>query len=291
MSEDNTTRLSAISLVSNISFAAIKVFVGLAGNSFALIADGIESLADVLSSIVVLSGLRVSRKDPDHDHPWGHGKAEAIATLLAGIGLLASAGIIIYSASKGIRSPDEAPAIFTIPVLIGIIFFKHWLYRALAKGGKKHDSLALQAEAWHHLSDSLTSFGVLVGMAIAVFAGPGFEMADEVAALVVTLLIIYNALRLIRPSLDELMDRRIEDFRMHEIEEIAAGIDGIENLETITIRRSGRGFVAEIHMEVPPALTVEKSHYLSHLFKDRLLENKALKLTHVIIHVEPYDGD
>ena len=288
MREDNASRLGAISLVSNVSFAAIKLLVGAVGNSFALIADGIESLADVLSSVIVWSGLKVSSKEADHEHPYGHGKAEAIATLLAGTGLLVSAGIIAVNAIRELANPGNVPAAYTVPALIVIILAKHWLYLILIKKGKQLDSLALKAEAWHHLSDSLTSLGVLMGLIIAVFAGPRFGIADEVAALIVTTLIVFNALRLIRPALDELMDRRIEDFRIALIEQIAAEMDGIENLETITIRRSGRGYVAEIHMEVDPGLTVKKSHHLSHQLKDQLLEHRQLNLIHAVMHVEPF---
>jgi cation diffusion facilitator family transporter len=290
MSEDTTTRLGAVSLVSNVSFAVIKMLVGFVGNSFALIADGIESMADVLSSVVVWSGLRVSGKEADHEHPYGHGKAEAISTLLAGVGLLMSAGIIGYHAVKEIVSPHSAPALFTVPVLIAIIVAKQWLYLTLSKGSRQHNSMALKAEAWHHLSDSLTSFGVLIGLVIAVFAGPGFEAADDIAALAVTILIIYNGIRIMLPAMDELMDKRIEDFRITLIEQIASEIDGIENLETVTLRRSGAGYVAEIHMEVPPSFTVEKSHELSHRLKDRLLLHKELKIIHAVMHVEPYNG-
>jgi cation diffusion facilitator family transporter len=290
MNGDTTTRLGAVSLVSNISLAAIKLLVGFIGNSFALVADGIESLADVLSSTVVWSSLRVSQKKADHEHPYGHGKAEAIATLVAGIGLIVSAGIIAYHAIREIMTPHSVPALFTIPVLIAIIAAKQWLYHALSKSGKKHDSMALKAEAWHHLGDSLTSLGVLGGVAVAVFAGPGYEMADDVAALGLTLLILYNAVRLIMPAMDELMDRRIEDHRIGFIEQIASEIEDIKRLETITIRRSGRGYVAEIHMEVDPLLTVERSHHLSHQFKDQLLDHDELRLIHAVMHVEPFKG-
>jgi cation diffusion facilitator family transporter len=262
MSDDAATRLGAVSLVSNISFAAIKLLVGVIGNSFALIADGIESLADVLSSVIVWSGLKVSGKEADHEHPYG----------------------------RELANPGNVPAAYTVPVLIVIILAKHWLYLILIKKGKQLDSLALKAEAWHHLSDSLTSLGVLVGLILAVFAGPGFGIADDVAALLVTLLIVINAIRLIRPALDELMDRRIEDHGIEIIEQIASKINGIEQLETITIRRSGRGFVAEIHLEVDPYLTVEKSHHLSHLLKDQLLADKELRLTHAVMHVEPFEA-
>ncbi len=276
-----------MSLLANISLAGVKLLVGFIGNSFALIADGIESLADIVSSAIVWTGVRISDKSADHDHPYGHGKAEAIAALLASVGLLVSAGFIAYNAIHEISSPHQAPALFTIPFLVVIIGIKEWLHFSLLRSGNRMDSGALRAEAWHHRSDSLTSLGVLVGISFAIFAGPGYEKVDDIAALLVTILIVYNAFRIARPALDELMDKRVEDFRIEVIDQISRSIDGIECLETIVVRRSGREFVAEIHMEVAPEMSIEKGHRLSHQLKDALFAARELRLTHVVVHVEP----
>lgn len=291
MSGSSPTRLSSISLLANVSLAGLKMIVGLLGNSFALIADGIESLADVLSSFIVRTGLIAASKDADHEHPFGHGKAEAVATLLAGVGLFVSAILISVNAIREIITPHKAPEFFTIPALIGIIVVKEWLHYVLVKGSEKHDSTALKAEAWHHRSDALTSLGVLAGIGIALFAGPGFEIADDVAALLVSGLIVYNAVRIVRPAIDELMDRRVEDFRIHEIEALADSIEGIEQLETILLRRSGRHFVAEIHMEVDRSMTVEHAHELSHELKEKVLACEKLRVVHAVMHIEPFAGE
>lgn len=267
--------------------ACVKMLVGFFGNSFALIADGIESLADVVSSAIVWTGVRISEKGADYEHPFGHGKAEAIAALLASVGLLVSAGIIAVSAVGEIVTPHHAPELFTVPVLVAIIAVKEWLYFILKKANRTHGSGALKAEAWHHRSDSLTSLGVLLGVGVAVFAGPGYAFADDVAALLVTLLIVFNAFRIARPALDELMDRRVEGVTVKRVEEVASGIEGIEGLETVLIRRMGRGLAAEIHMEVDPAMTVREGHALSHALKRGLLENEGLALEHVVVHIEP----
>lgn len=280
-------RLSMISLLANVSLAGVKLLVGFFGNSFALIADGVESLADVVSSMIVWTGVRISGKSADHDHPYGHGKAEAIAALFASVGLLVSAAFIGGHAILEIMTPHHVPALFTIPVLVGIVLVKEWLHCVLWRSGDRVGSGALKAEAWHHRSDSLTSLGVLIGICIAIFAGPGFEAADDVAALMVTGLIVFNAFRIARPSLDELMDKRVEDFRIDAIDRISRSIVGIECLETVVLRRSGRGFVVEIHMEVDPEMTIDEAHRLSHRLKDALLADGKLRLTHVVVHVEP----
>ncbi|MDQ8187103.1 cation diffusion facilitator family transporter [Pelagicoccus sp. SDUM812002] len=281
-------RLSTLSLLANISLAGVKLLVGFFGNSFALIADGIESLADIVSSAIVWTGVRISDKSADHDHPYGHGKAEAIAALLASVGLLVSATFIGVNAVREILVPHHTPALFTVPVLVVIVLIKEWLHHVLLHSGRRMESGALKAEALHHRSDSLTSLGVLVGIGIAIFAGPGFEAADDIAALLVTVLIVYNAIRIARPALDELMDKRVEDFRIDAIDKLSRAITGIECLETIVVRRSGREFVAEIHMEVAPEMSIEKGHRLSHQLKDALLADPSLRLTHVVVHVEPF---
>ncbi len=284
---DDTSHLGGVSLLANISLAGIKLLVGFFGNSFALIADGIESLADVVSSAIVWTGLRISQKEADYEHPYGHGKAEAIAALLASVGLLISAGIIALNAVREIVSPQNAPALFTVPVLVGIILVKEWLYRVLTKANEDADSVALKAEAWHHRSDSLTSLGVLIGIAIAIFAGPGYEAGDDIAALLVTVLIVYNAFRIARPALDELMDSRVEGHQVARVSELADSIVGIERLETVMIRRTGRSFAAEIHMEVAPDMSVKEGHRISHELKEVLIEDSGLGLAHVVVHVEP----
>lgn len=285
--EKDASKLSGMSLIANVSLACLKMLVGFFGNSFALIADGIESLADVVSSAIVWTGIRISEKDADHEHPFGHGKAEAIAALLASVGLLVSAGIIAVNAIREIVTPHHAPALFTVPVIVGIIAIKEWLHHVLAKAAGRLDSGALKAEAWHHRSDSLTSLGVLVGVGIAVYAGPNYAFADDVAALLVTILIVFNAIKIARPALDELMDKRVEGDSVRHVEVIASALEGIEGLETVMIRRAGPRYAAEIHMEVDPEMTVERAHALSHEFKSALQESEDLKLDHVVVHVEP----
>lgn len=280
--------IGAVSFIANISLAAVKILVGVAGSSYALIADGIESLADCVSSLIVWNGLRVGGRGPDHDHPYGHGKAEAVAALLAGVGLLVSAGIIAWNALGEILSTHEAPALFTVPALLGIILTKEGLFHMVLRKARKHDSGALYAEAWHHRSDSLTSLGVLLGVVIAVFAGPRFAFFDDLAALLVTGLIVYNALRIGRPALDELMDRRIEDLQARRILETINTVPGVLDVETLIVRRSGRGYLVDVHLQVDPAITVEAGHQIAHDLKDRLIRLEHPSVQHVTTHVEPY---
>ena len=281
-------RVGAFSFLANISLAALKILVGAIGNSYALIADGIESVADCLSSLIVWNGLRVASIKPDHDHPYGHGKAEALAALLAAGGLVLSAIIIFWHAVREILSSHSAPALFTVPAMVIIILVKEALYQVTQRAAKRHDSTALLAEAWHHRSDSLTSLGVLTGVVIAVFAGPQFAYFDDLAACAVTFLILYNAWKIARPSLDELMDRRIEGKQHQAILRTIQSVEGVLGVETLIVRRSGPDFLVEVHLEVYPLITVDAGHQIAHAVKDRLLEMESPRVQHVITHVEPH---
>lgn len=280
--------IGALSFISNISLAAVKILVGSVGSSYALIADGIESLADCVSSFIVWNGLRVGGREPDHEHPYGHGKAEAVAALLAATGLLVSAMIIAWHAAGELFTPQNSPALFTLPALACIILAKEGLFRFTLRGAQRHDSGALRAEAWHHRSDSLTSLGVLVGILIAVVAGPEYAYFDDLAALMVTGLILYNALRIARPALDELMDRRIEDAHARSIYEEIQQVHGVIDIETLIVRRSGRAFIVDVHIEVDPLITVDQGHRIAHAVKDRLLGLEEPRILHVTTHVEPH---
>ncbi len=287
MSSSDASNASMVSLVSNVVMACLKILVGFAGSSYALIADGIESLADCVSSLIVWSGLRVGSRKPDSDHPYGHGKAEAIATLMAGIGLLLSGGLIAYQAVHEIIVPQAPPALFTVPALITIIIIKEVLFHYLRRQATKHDSGALLAEAWHHRSDSLTSLCVLVGLCMAVFLGPQFAIADDVAALLVTILIFRNGLRIMSPAIDELMDRRIEGDRFEEVLAVVENTPGVESVETLWIRRSGRRYHVDVHLEVDPEITVREGHDIAHHVKDRLIAMTTIDIEFVGTHVEP----
>ena len=281
-------KIGAFSLLANVSLAALKILVGAVGNSYALIADGIESVADCLSSLIVWNGLRVSAIQADRDHPYGHGKAEALAALLASIGLVFSAGIIFWHAINEIFSNHQTPALFTVPAMILIISIKEALYQYTLRAAVRHDSTALQAEAWHHRSDSLTSLGVLAGIIIAVSAGPNYAYFDDLAASAVTFLILFNAWKIAKPAMDELMDRRIEGQDHRDIFALVCQTPGVLEVETLIARRSGRGYLVEVHLVVDPEITVNEGHLIAHRVKDHLLASDSPKVLHVTTHVEPH---
>lgn len=287
MSEQSPQSFGAVSAVSNLAFATGKILVGVAGQSYALIADGIESTADVFSSLVVWNGLRIASRGPDAQHPYGHGKAESIAGLVAACALVVSAVVISVNAIRELLSPHQAPAPFVIPALIVIIAGKEALFRWLIKGSENANSSALKIEAWHHRLDSLTSLGVLVGVCVAVFAGDRFAGADDVAALLVSGLIVFNAFHLAKPAIDELLDRNVEGKVAERILQIATETPGVVRLESLQARKSGAHYLLDIHLEVDGNLTVRAGHDIAHALKDRLLNQREFRIGHVMTHVEP----
>jgi cation diffusion facilitator family transporter len=281
-------RASGTSLALNLILAGVKIATGVAGNSYALVADGIESTVDVLSSLVVWGGLRLSRRPPDRTHPYGHGKAESIAGILVAASLLGAAALIVGQSVREIRTPHHAPAWFTLPVLLGVVVLKETMFRYLHRTGDHLESTSLRADAWHHRSDALTSLAAFVGITIALVGGPGYETADDWAALAACTVIVFNAVRLARPAVDEVMDAAIPPETVAEIRSIAAGTPGVAAVEKCRVRKSGLGLLMDIHVEVDPELTVREGHSIGHRVADRLKDGRH-PIVDVVVHVEPAD--
>jgi len=227
---DKGVEASGAAIATNIMLAVIKIITGIVGNSFALIADGIESTTDVVSSVLVRSSLIFSTKPPDEKHPFGHGKAESLTGLFIALLLLSAAIIIIIQSIQEIAIPHSSPAWYTLPVLVVIIIIKESLYRYILKVGNNLDSTSLKSDAWHHRSDSLTSIAALIGISIALIGGAGYEVADDWAALFACAIIIYNAIRLIRPAFDEVMDASVPKNIEKSIKDIAKNVDGVKDI-------------------------------------------------------------
>ena len=279
-------RASGISLALNLVLAGIKISVGLAGNSYALVADGIESTVDIVSSLAVWGGLRFSRRPPDDTHPYGHGKAESMAAVFVAIALLAAAVIIAVQSIREINTPHHAPAWFTLPVLVGVVAVKETMFRWLERKGRRIRSSALKADAWHHRSDAFTSLAAFVGISVALVGGDGYEAADDWAALAACLVIAFNGIRLLRPAVDEVMDAAVPDPTLEEIREVAAAVEGVAGVEKCRARKSGTELLVDIHIEVDPDLTVRDGHAIGHRVVDRLRATEH-PIHDVLVHVEP----
>ncbi len=279
-------RASLTSVLVSVCLGAVKIIAGIIGNSYALIADGIESMLDVVSSLVVAGSLKLAAQPPDEDYPFGYGKVEPAAAMAVSIGLLAAAVGITIQSIREIRYPHHAPAAFTLVVLILVVITKELLFRFLLRTGQSIDSGAVQTDAWHHRSDSLTSIAAFIGISIALLAGKGYESADDWAALFAAGVIAYNGVRLLRNAWREMMDASLPESVIEEIREISRHVEGVNGIDMCRVRKSGLGLWVDIHVEVPGDISVREGHSISHRVKDALLASKH-HVMDVVVHVEP----
>lgn len=281
---------SGTSVAVNIILAVVKVATGLVGHSYALVADGIESTADVISSVIVWSGLRYSARPPDRTHPYGHGKAESLAGVAVPIFLLVAAAVIALQSVRTILSPGRIPAWYTLVVLGLVILVKEWMFRRLDRTGREIESTSLKGDAWHHRSDALTSLAAFLGISVALVGGPRYASADGWAALVAAGFIFTNGIRLLRPAVDEVMDAAVDEETLGKIRTFAEGVRGVVEVEKCRARKSGLGLLTDIHVVVDGKISVREGHKIGHDVKDRLV-GSGLGVYDVVVHVEPNELD
>ena len=277
-----------VGIFTNLTLAFVKGITGAVGNSYALIADAIESLSDVITSIIVYSGLRIAVKPPDEDHPYGHGKAEPITAAVVSIALMIAAVVIIIQSIHEIVTPHKAPAAFTLYVLAGVIFVKEGLFRFVFKVGESIESGAVKSDAWHHRSDAITSGAVFIGISIALIGGDGYESADDWSALIASFIIIFNAYRLFKPAVKELMDSSPSPEVQDKIRTKALKVDGVIALDKCRIRKMGFDYYVDLDIIVDGEISVRTGHDIAHEVKDRLKKGIP-EISNVLVHVEPND--
>lgn len=287
-SNETAIKTSYFSVIGNFFLAIIKGLAGVFGNSYALIADAIESTADVFSSLSVLFGLKYAKRPADKNHPYGHGKIEPLITFIVVGFLIVSAIFIAYEAIEKIQTPHELPKVWTLYVLVPIIIWKEISFQIVYKRGKETNSTSLKADAWHHRADAITSILAFIGISVALILGDGYESADDWAALVASGIILYNSYRIFRPALGEIMDEQDYDNLINEIRSIALAVDGVENTEKCFIRKSGVEYHVDLHARVNGELTVKKGHDIAHQLEDTL-KQKLPHLGNIMIHIEPDD--
>lgn len=287
MNKNNlAVRTVIFSMLGNIALVAIKFLAGIFGNSYALIADGIESVVDVFASILVLFGIKYSARPADENHPYGHGKAEPLITFLVVGFLIISAATIAWQAIQNIQTPHKLPEIWTLWVLAGIILWKEISFQVVIRRSKKLKSTSLKGEAWHHRSDAITSVAAFVGITIALIGGEGYEVADDYAALLAVGFILYNCYLIFRPALGEVMDENNHEELTQEIRKVALTVPGVEGTEKCFIRKAGMIYHVDLHAKVKGDLSVTRGHDIAHKLKDTLRQ-EIPELGHVLIHIEP----
>jgi cation diffusion facilitator family transporter len=284
--EEQAVKTTYFSIAGNAILALAKGMIGYFGNSYALIADAIESTTDIFSSFLVLFGLKYSSKPADKNHPYGHGRAEPLVTFIVVGFLVASASIIAYESIQNIKTPHELPKSYTLFFLGGIIIIKEIFYRIVLAKSKLTNSSSLKADAWHHRSDAITSLTAFIGILIAITMGKGYESADDWAALVASFAILFNSYLIFRPALGEVMDEHFYDDLIDKIRIVSANVDGVLNTEKCFVRKAGMRFFIDLHIEVNANLTVKEGHEIAHRLKDHIL-NEFPEVVDVLIHVEP----
>ncbi|MBK7227724.1 MAG: cation transporter [Ignavibacteriales bacterium] len=279
-------KTTIVGIIVSIILAALKAIAGVLGNSYALIADAIESTSDVFTSIIVLTGLKIAKRPADKTHPYGHGKAEPFAGIIVSSALFIAAIIIIFQSIHEIITPHHSPAPFTLIVLIAVVIIKEMLFRFVIKAGNSLDSVAVKNEAWHHRSDAITSGAVFIGITIALIGGPGYEQADDYAALCASLIIIFNALRLFKPALYEIMDTAPSPEIINKVIETSLSVDGVIAIDKCFARKMGFQYYVDMHVIVDGNITVYTGHEISHSVKNKII-NSFPNISDVLIHIEP----
>lgn len=284
--EQTAIRTTYFSIIGNTSLALIKGLAGFFGNSYALIADAIESTTDIFSSLLVLFGLKYAKRPADENHPYGHGKIEPLITFLVVAFLVTSATIIAYESIQNIQTPHKVPKSWTLIVLGCIIVWKEISFRIVLKKSKETNSSSLKADAWHHRSDAITSIMAFIGISIALIFGKGYETADDWAALFASGFILYNSYLIFRPALGEIMDEHLYDDLLEEIREESIKVKGVVGTEKCFIRKAGMKYHVDLHAIVDGEISVKEGHDIAHNLKN-YLRNEIPNLGHVLIHIEP----
>jgi cation diffusion facilitator family transporter len=278
-------RLALAGLLATIALATTKLIAGILGHSYALIADAVESMVDVVASAVIWGGLHIASKPADENHPYGHGRAETVAAMIVAI-MVAAAGLGIgVKAVHQVIWPGPTPAPFTLWVLLGVIAVKLVLFRLVGRAARESQSAAMHTDAWHHASDAISSIAALAGITTALVGGPRYAWADGAAALVAACVILANGLLLLRGPLHDLMDTSPPDV-VDLARRTAEMVPGVANVQKVTARRSGVQYWLDMHVRVAPDMTVRDSHALAHRVKDAV-RARMPGVADVLVHIEP----
>lgn len=285
-SEPSLSTIPLVGVAVNAALAAVKILAGFFGNSYALIADGIESTTDMVTSLVVWGGLRVSVAPANERHPYGYGKAESLAGIVASLALLAAAGLIAVQSFREILTPHHLPHWSTLLVLVIVVATKWWLARWMGEAGQKADSTSLQADAWHHWADALTSIAAFVGITIGLVGGRGYEPADDWAALLACGVIVFSGIKLLMMAVRELLDAAPASALEELVRSLALGVPGVRALDKCRIRKSGTHYFVELHVEVDGDSTVREGHDIGGRVRNAL-KTSSLRIADAFIHIEP----
>ncbi len=288
MQTERGIRAAQWGVLVNAGLAIVKFIAGVVGSSYALIADAVESAADIFGSLVVWGGLRIAGRDPDDEYPFGYGKAESLAAAVVALMILGAAVGIGVQSVREILTPHLTPAPWTLAVLVAVVSIKLALSCRVRAVGEHIGSTAVRADAWHHLSDAITSAAAFVGIAIAVWGGPGWEAADDWAALGASAVIAYNGLLLLRPALNDLMDRTADEEIVTLVRRAAEQVPQVLAIEKLAVRKTGLGYQAVIHVQAAPQMPLHDAHALGGQVKGAI-RAAVPQVQFVLVHMEPFE--
>lgn len=286
-SADKGIRAAQAGILINTVLVVVKLIAGVVGNSYALIADSIESCTDIFSSLVLMGGLIVARREPTSEYPFGYGRAESLAGATIGLMLIGAAIGIAIQAVREILTPHHLPAAWTLVILLVVVIVKWAASRRVHSVGNDIDSNSVRADAWHHFSDAITSAAAFIGISIAVWGGPGWEPADDWAALACTSVIVYNGISILRTALRDLMDASPENDIVEQVRAIAKAVPDVLAIEKTLVRRSGLVYHVAIHVQAAPTTSLSRSHAIGGQVKSELRQ-KLPQIASVDVHMEPF---
>ncbi|HSU86888.1 MAG TPA: cation diffusion facilitator family transporter [Chthoniobacterales bacterium] len=279
-------RVALVGMGANVVLATAKILAGALGNSYVLIADGIESALDIAGSAIIWGGLKFAARPADETHPYGHGKAEPVAAIIVSLGVLAAALVIAVRSVHEIFQPHHAPAPFTLAVLIVVVAVKELLFRIVDRLGRNAESTAIQTDAWHHRTDAMTSVAAFIGISIALIGGPRWQSADAWAALFACVLIAANGWRLFYPALHEVLDTAPRGEIIERVRAAAEAVPGVLEIDKCFVRKMGLEYYVDLHVGVDERISVRAGHELAHEVKDAIKQTNP-RIADVLVHVEP----
>jgi len=273
-----------LGMVVNIALSVIKIIIGLLAASLALVADGIHSLSDVATDVAVLLGLRLGSKEPDQNHPYGHGRAETFSAGLVALILIVVGGAMIYYATLAIARDDmTTPRLAVLIAAIISVAAKEWLYKATQKVAIRTHSPALYANAWHHRSDALSSIAVVIGY---VSLELGFGHGDQVAAIAIGLMIVWVGIRVISDALRELTEAAVDPDTIEHIKKIINSDSSIRQYHKLRTRMVGREVFLDLHILVDPELKITAAHEIAESL-EKSLDEQITRPINITVHIEP----
>lgn len=293
---DRTAKVTFVTLVGsvvNIILTVFKIFAGVLGRSTAMIADGIHSLSDLLSDIVVIVFVKISAKGRDKDHDYGHGKFETFATLIISLMLIVVAVNLMSGGINKIRQildggEVSSPGMIALWAAVASIVLKEILYRYTIIQGKALNSPMMIANAWHHRSDAFSSVGSLLGIAGAIFLGDKFVILDPITGCVISIFILVMAVKMSVPAIKELLDVSLPDEVEEKIEATAKSAKGVLDLHELKTRREGPGIIMEGHLVLDSEISLKEAHNISKKVEESLRKEFGPE-TQISLHLEPED--